>query len=137
MTTLNITSEIDLEQVIQSIGTLKNHELENVLTRLSILLAQQKAPNLSVQETALLTTINQRIDSVKQQRYDTLNQQLHNHSLNQVEHEELLTLIEQFECANAERIQALIELAALRSISVDELMTQLGISAPTPYLSHA
>ena len=43
------------------------------------------------------------------------------------EHEELLTFIDRIELADAERMQLLIALARLRSVSVDNLMEQLGM----------
>ena len=64
------------------------------------------------------------------QRYTELNDKLHDETIAPEEYQELLTLIDQIELADAERLRYLIELAQLRNISVDVLMDQLGIRRP-------
>jgi hypothetical protein len=45
-----------------------------------------------------------------------------------------LQLIDQIEQADAERMQALVELANIRAVSVDALMQQLNIHTKKPQL---
>ena len=47
------------------------------------------------------------------------------------EHQELLSLIDQIENADAERLRCLIELAQMRNVSVDALMDQIQIRRVT------
>jgi hypothetical protein len=61
------------------------------------------------------------------QRYAVLHEKLLDETLTTEEHQELGGLIERIEQADVERLTRLIELAQLRSISLDALMTQLGI----------
>ncbi|MGF1567543.1 MAG: hypothetical protein ACFCVD_05670 [Nodosilinea sp.] len=49
------------------------------------------------------------------------------------EHPELLQLIDVVEQADAARIEALVELAQLRGVTLPDLMTQLGLQPPTVY----
>ena len=64
------------------------------------------------------------------QRYDVLSAKRRAETLTSEEHQELLTLIDRVEQADAERARALTDLAQLRKISVPALMAALGISPP-------
>lgn len=61
------------------------------------------------------------------QRYDSLNEKLHEETISPEEHQEFLKLVEQIEMADAERLFHLIELSRIRRVSVDALMDQLGL----------
>ncbi len=134
MTTIHLSSEIDIETVMQSMGKLNSSELEKVLLRLSIMLAQKKAPNIPVQEAKLLQKINQGLDEVILQRYTFLNQLMKENTLSKEEHQELMSLIDEVEQMDAQRLKAIVELANLHAISIDELMKQLTIHPPKPQL---
>lgn len=134
MTTTHLNSEIDIESVMQGMGKLNNSELENILSRISIMLAQKKAPNLPKQEAKLLLEINQSLDEAVLQRYSSLNQLMRENKLSEEEYQELIQLIDKVELADAKRLKAIIELANLRAITVDELMKQLNIQPPKPQL---
>ena len=136
MTTLHLNSEIDLEQIIHSMGKLDNQELEKVLGRLSMVLAQRKAPNVSAKEASLLQKINRSISPVSQQRHQFLSQKLDAEVLTVDEHIELTGLIDDAELADAERLDALVELSNLRKVSLEQLMLELNISAPEAQLVH-
>ncbi len=136
MTTIHLDSEIDLEQVIQGMNKLDNIELENVLSRISIMLAKKKAPSLPNQESKLLGTINQSVDRAILQRHTDLTKLMHDDKLTEIAHKELIQLIDQLELADAERLQALVELASIRAVTIDALMQQLNIQAPKPRLVH-
>ncbi len=129
MTTLHLDSQIDLEleHVMQGMDKLDHIELENVLSRISIMLARKKAPCLPQQEAKLLGVINQGVDANVMQRHIELTNLMHNDKLTEQEHQELIQLIDQIEQADAERMQALVELANIRAVSVDALMQQLNI----------
>ena len=129
MPKVHVTSqiEIDLDEVLQGLARLGTKELEQFVEKVMALQAQHRAPSLSKDETELLQQINCGLPAAIPQRYDALNAKLHDETITTEEHEELLTLIDRLELADAERIQRLIALARLRSVSVDTLMEQLGI----------
>ena len=138
MTTLHLDSEInlELEQVIQGMSKLDNIELENVLSRISIMLARKKAPSLPQQEAKLLGIINEGVDKAILQRHNELTTLMHDDELTEKAHKELIQQIDQLELADATRLQALVELASIRAVTVDVLMQQLNIQAPKPRLVH-
>ncbi|MCB0061854.1 MAG: hypothetical protein KDE47_07755 [Caldilineaceae bacterium] len=123
--------ELDVEEILAGIAQLDNEELEIFSNRVMALRARRHAPSLSKEETALFVKINNGVSPEVRQRYASLNDKLHDETITPDEHQELLNLINQIELADAERIHALIDLAQLRNISVDKLMTQLGITKPS------
>ena len=133
MPKVHVTSqiEIDLDEVLQGLARLGTKELEQFVEKVIALQAQRRAPSLPKDETELLQQINRGLPADIRQRYDALNAKLHDDTITSEEHEELLTLIDRIELADAERMQRLIALAQLRGVSVDTLMEQLGIRRTT------
>lgn len=134
MTTIQVKSEIkiDIEQLMDGVARLDTPALENLLSQVSLVLAQRKAPRLSQQESLLLQQINAGVPEAIQKRYIELQTKLHHEMISADEHQELLALIDEIELADANRLQALLELAQLRQVSLHELMHQLGIHPPQP-----
>ena len=124
-------AQANLKEVLHSIAQFETPELENVARRVNALLAQRRAPHLPQREAELLQRIGQSSPAV-QPRFQELDAKRRDEKLTPVEHQELLTLLEQKEQADAGRLRCLIELAQLRGVSLDELMEQLGLSAPPP-----
>ena len=131
MPTVHVSSNIELNAVLNGVAQLETPELESFARRVNALLAQRRAPHLPQREAELLQRIGQSSPAL-QPRYQELNAKRRAATLTPAEHQELLALIEQKEEANAERLRALLELAALRGITLDELMEQLGLDAPPP-----
>ncbi len=105
-------------------------ELESLVARVLALRAQRLAPSLAKEEARLLREINRGLPAADQQRNEELTSQLRAETIGPEEHQELLALIDRIEHADAERIRALTSLAQLREVSVDALMSDLGIHAP-------
>jgi len=126
MPEVQVTSKIniDLNEVLTGVAQLDTPDLEDFLSKVSLLLAQRKAPSLPKWEAELLQKINQGLPATVQQRYDDLASKLRAETITPAEHQELLALIDQIELADAERMQHFIELAQLRNMSVDQLMDQ-------------
>lgn len=132
MPTVQVTSqiEIDFEEVFRGIARLQMQDLERFVDRAIALQAQRRAPSLPKHETELLQKINQGLPVEVRKRYEELNDKLHEETITPDEHEELLQLIDRLELAAAERLRHLIELARLRNVSVEALMSQLDIRQP-------
>jgi len=81
-------------------------------------------------EAELLQSINLGFSEEWWQRYHELVSKRRAETLTLNDHQELITLTNQMEKANARRIKNLIELAKLRNTSLDALMRELDISAP-------
>jgi hypothetical protein len=126
------TIHIDTEQLLHAALQLPRAELEQFVTRLLALSLRQDTPHLVQAESELLLKINQGLPPVMQQTLDELIAKRQTQTLTVEEHEELIRLTEHVEKSDAERLQHLLALAALRNISLDELTQQLGIH-PVPH----
>ena len=89
------------------------------------------APYLSCSEAELLDQMDLGISSETWDRYYALIGKRDEGTLTGEEHAELIGLSDGIEVANARRIGALVELAALRQTSLEELMQALGIPSYT------
>ncbi|MFN8483288.1 MAG: hypothetical protein U0768_09635 [Anaerolineae bacterium] len=129
MPKVQVTShiEIDVDEVLEGVARLNNQELTQFVDRVIALRAQRNAVSLPKNEADLLEQINRGVRPDVRVRYDELNGKLHDETITPEEHQELLEISDQIELADAERLRHLTTLAQLRNVSVDTLMTQLGI----------
>ncbi|MBO0612934.1 hypothetical protein [Thiothrix fructosivorans] len=130
MSSIQITSQVSTDELLHGVESLPIEELEQFVARVLALCARRKANSLSTQETRLLQLINRPVPSVLQSRYDALIQQQRAGTLTHPQGDELNNVIEQIELFDAERVQHLVSLAALRQVSIDKLMKDLGIRQP-------
>ncbi|MFG6099811.1 STAS/SEC14 domain-containing protein [Leptothoe sp. ISB3NOV94-8A] len=132
MTSVQVTSQIniDLDQLLAGVAQLETPDLERFTEQVTQLLAQRRVSSLPVQETELLQQINQGLPPEIQQRYDQLQAKLQAETISIDEHQNLLTLIDTVEQADAKRLEALMTLAQLRQVSLPDLMAQLDIEPP-------
>ena len=130
MASLQITSQIDLDQLIEGLAQLETSELETCIEKVSLLLAQRKAPHLSAEETRLLRQINRTLPHEVESRHSALQEKVYEETITPAEQEELMALIPVIEQADLERLRALISLSQIRQVTLPELMQQLGIEAP-------
>ncbi len=121
---------VGTERILDGIAQLDTPDLETFLDEVSLVLAQRKAPSLSHAETALLQQINSGLPDEVQQRYNDLRARQAAGSISAEEHQTLLALIDVVEQADVERMQALMQLAQLRNLSLQALMEQLAIEPP-------
>ncbi|MEP7336249.1 MAG: STAS/SEC14 domain-containing protein [Acidobacteriota bacterium] len=123
--------EIDFDEVIKGAAQLKASELEQFADQVLALRARRRAPALPKAEADLLQKINQGLPAEQWQRYEQLNDKLHEETITSDEHDEFLELVDRIELADAERVGHLIELANLRGVSFDSLVDQLGLRRRT------
>ena len=76
---------------------------------------------MSERETELLQRINQGLPNRVYQRHQELSAKLEDGTLTEEEHQELLSLVELIEQADAERMNYLAELALIRGVPLDTL----------------
>lgn len=128
---INSPVSIDLQAILDGIARLDIDTLESFAERVNTIVAQKKAAHLPEREAELIRKINEGLPSEVQSRYRLLLSKAQNEILTQEEHEEMLKLVPVIESKDAERLQYLVELAHLRSVSVDKIMEQLGITPPS------
>ena len=131
MPTIQVDAELSTDKLLEAVKQLSPSELEQFVSQVIALQAQRKAHSLSSEETTLLTKINSGLPVDMHKRYRELIGKRREERLTQAEYEELQRLTDQSEMKQAERLEALVELARLRNTSLNELMDTLGIKPPT------
>jgi len=130
MPNIEVNSQVYLSELLNGVGQLNTNDLEQFVFQVLALRAKRIAPNVSNQEAEMLEKINQSLPFETQQRYNVLVTKRQSETLTPEEHQELLTMIDSIELADAERVQTLTKLAQLRNVSVTALMTKLNIRPP-------
>jgi hypothetical protein len=126
------TIQIETEQLLDAALQMPRPELERFVAKLFALKAREETPNLSEAETRLLLKINQDLSPSERALLNELIDKRQAGLITPSELEELIQLTDRSDEIGAERLKCLIELAALRNITLDELMRQLGIK-PVPH----
>ena len=122
---------MSIEELLDSAAQLDTPELEYLVSEVLALQAKRRAPCLSKDEAARLQKINQGLPPDVQHQYDTLIEKLQEETLTSDEHQELITMNDQIEESDAERVKNLATLAQLRNVSITALMKDLGIQSPS------
>lgn len=115
-----------VESIVQMISALSPEEQALVRQKLEIV-------SLPLSEAELVAQIQQPLPSDIGQRYRELREKLRAEALTAGEHQELLTLTDTVEQADADRLHRLITLAQMRQVSLPDLMQQLGLQPPSVY----
>ena len=135
---MSITVELapDLEQQLRQAAANSGLEpdvyiVEVLRARLQQQQQTSSTPQLSATESQLLLRINHSLSGIEWTRYHHLVAKRQSETLSADEQQELIALSDQIEIANANRIDALIELARLRNVSLDVVMGDLGLQPPS------
>jgi hypothetical protein len=115
-------------QVLADMTRLSARELDTVIERAAILRLQKRKLVMSPRESKLLSIINRGLGPKRTARLEQLQAKLRDEDMTPVENKELLRLTDELEKLGAERLQALIELAGLRKITVEQLMRELCVT---------
>ncbi len=123
---------MDAQALLKDVSQMPVFEMERFVQAVNALITQKKATDKSYRERFLLGKINQTVlGKEKTERYKLLIRKLETVSgLTDIEHAELMQLTEEEEVIRYERLKYLVELAQLRSISLPQLMTNMGLNRP-------
>ena len=125
MPTVHLEAQLSPDDLLKAVDQMSAGELEQFAQKVSLLRARRRVSALSVSETDLLTRISEGMAPEERRRYQDLSSR--RDSLNADEHDELLRLTDRSEMLQARRLEALVELARLRQVSLDSLMDDLGL----------
>ena len=115
------------EQLLQEVSQFSDAALDRFFDQVVLLRAERRAPHLSRQEAELLEIINYRHPSDTQARFDFLIKRRQSNRMTSKEKAELLTMTDQSEQQAADRIQAVMDIAALRGLTFKEMWKHLGL----------
>ncbi len=114
-------------RLLAEMAELSVRQLDRVIEGASRIRFERHKALLPARESELLRTVNRGLDAERQIRLDHLQAKLREEKITSRERAQLLRLTETLEKLAAERLEALIELAALRQTSVPKLMEELGL----------
>ena len=126
-------AEAKADRLLETVEQFSLPELDKFVDKVLAIRARRIAPVLTHEESELFMTINEGLSVDKQSRFDQLVRKRRQSRLTKQEHEELLGLVDDIENMDARRVEALGKLAALRGVTLYELMDKLGIK-PRPVL---
>ena len=131
MVTIEVSAKLTVDELLAAVEKLPTTELTEFARRVISLQAQRGVPLfVEEEEQTLLAVIEaQRLTDEAQARLDFLRQRSQEGSLSIEEHAELLGFIQQTERQDVTRLEALVNLAQKRGVSVSELMRELGLEA--------
>ncbi len=124
--------QVETEQLLSAALQMPRAELEQFVARLFALKAREFAPVLPQRESELLLQINQGLPILTRERLNELIEQRRSSTITENELRELCQLTDRIEKFDAERLKSLVELAALRTVSLDDLIHQLELK-PHPH----
>lgn len=126
---LSITLPDDLEQFLQTQARRMGVPVETLLTHTIVERWDgiRRAPGMPSRETDLFLRLQNLFPPELTREYKTLCHQSDAGTLAEADRERLLALIEQRDEHNAERLRIVAELAALRGVSLREMMAELEI----------
>jgi hypothetical protein len=123
-----------LRQRLQTlVETLPEESLLRAESLLIDLNSATVSPSTSAQEAPLIAIIERRLPPEAQTRLNLLRQSLADETITEAEHQELLTFIDPIEQMDAERVEAMIQLAQLRQVNLNTIIQEF---LPNPQKSH-
>ena len=124
---------MDTQSLLSNADQMPVTELEAFVQQLNALITRKKTTDKNLRDTMLLDKINQTVlDKTKRERYQSLIYRMEMETISDIEHTELLKLVEQEEKIRVKRLKYLIELAQLRNITLPQLMKTLELTKSTP-----
>jgi hypothetical protein len=126
--TLTVPPEMErkLKQAASQIGLSPDSYIVRLLQQ--ELQARSTSGRLSPEETELLQRINASLSAMEWERYRALLAKRDAENLSDNEQADLIALSDKLEEANVRRMDAVVELARVRKVTVPELMSTLGLS---------
>lgn len=123
--TLQIPAE--LEDALRQLATVQGIDPAELCLKSITQLVQPKSDSLPKVESELLQTINGGFSEEWWARYRKLVEERRNESISEDQLSELIHLTDQSEAYGVRRLEALVELAKIRGVALENLMEDLGI----------
>lgn len=127
MPTIQIEADLSPDQLLKAARQLPRQEFDRFVGQVLRLRAERSAPVLPAAESELLQKINQGLPQAMQERLNELIQKRRAETISSKELRELKKLTDKIEKLDAERLELLTKLAALRNMPLRKLIKQLGL----------
>lgn len=130
MATIQVEAHLSTDQLLQAVEQISQQELDIFVAHVLALRAKRAASHLNADESTLLVRINSSLSPTVQEHFDNLVVKRDAETLTFAEQQELINLTNQIEQHDADRLDALAELAQLRQTTITNVMQTLGIKPP-------
>ncbi len=120
--------QVSISEIVANAARLEKRDFDQLFNKLNLLRAQRSAPSLAKNEANLLKKINDGFSQKNWARLIFLDHKMEFSDLTEAEAEESLGLVEMLENYTVERLVSLKKLAAIRKITVEQLMVDLEIA---------
>jgi hypothetical protein len=130
MPTIHVEAEVGQADLLKAVEQLDPAEFDHFVSQVLTLRARREAPGVSSSETELLLRINQGLPEELSQRYEELLQKRSDQPLTPEDEAEIQGLTDRVEQRQADRVQAMVDLARIRGVTLTKLMADLGITPP-------
>ncbi len=127
MSAIQSDAHVSPEELLRAVDEMSPDELSAFTQRVIELRARRIASMLSTGESALFERVNRAMPAIRRKRYDTLCARRAAGTLTAAEFDELLVLSDEIELLDADRVAAIAEVARIRGVSLDAMMTVLGV----------
>lgn len=127
MPTIQIEADLSSDQLLSAARQLPRQEFDRFVGQVLRLRAERIAPVLPAVESELLQKINQGLPQAMQERLNELIEKRRAETINSKELRELKKLTDKIEKLDAERLELLTKLAAVRNVPLRKLIKQLGL----------
>lgn len=124
---LLMNAPLTVPDLLDNASRLNTSEFESFFNALLALRAKRVAPVLTQKEADLLEKIYAKLPPATLERYDALTEKRRAETISPEEYKELLHLVQVVEQYNVERLNLIVELAALRKVTAQQLMKHLGL----------
>jgi len=126
----NMQPSLSVEAILTTVRQMPIAELEQLVDQVIAIRAERVATHLTADKSASLARINKGLPAEDRDRMRALIEKRDNETITAEEWQELAALTDRLELLHAERLAALTESAKLRGVTLDEVMSQLGIQFP-------
>jgi hypothetical protein len=131
MPTVLAEAHLSADEMLKAAKQMELAELTRFVADAISLWAKRQRIRLARPEKRLLRRIKQALPAELRKRYRELIEKRRDETLTSPEYRELLRLTNEVEKWEADRLTALVELASFRNTSLEALMKDLGIQAPS------
>jgi hypothetical protein len=126
----NMQTSPSVNAILTTVRQMSIADLEQLVDQVIAIRAERVAPHLTADESALLARINKGLSQEDRGRMRALIEKRDDETITTEEWQELASLTDRLELLHADRLDALVELAKLRGVTLNEVMSQLGIQFP-------
>jgi iron-sulfur cluster repair protein YtfE (RIC family) len=126
----NMQTSPSVNAILTTVRQMPIAELEQLVDQVIAIRAERVAPHLTADESVLLARINKGLSQEDRTKMRALIEKRDDEMITTEEWQELAALTDRLELLHADRLAALVELAKLRGVTLDEVMSQLGIQFP-------